>query len=311
MHPETLTVLDAWKRRPPLPALATKFDEIFEEIAQARHVYFGGDIVRAAHAFYRKGADADIYDVPAAARLPAAHVMANLAGMGGPAPGPLYLVRDTGGLGFDVMLCHAQEGPLDMGTVWPGEFVVVASRWGGDAFVKMALVLVGYCVALMAAPRLVACTDRTTPRPLRRRAPVRLPQQDWAWTEVTWTIDGRASAKGARAAAIPVAHRRPLHWCRGHWRRAARHHPAAQYLSDLPGRPPGFYTWIPGVWKGHPSYGVKLQRHCPTLGGEPSGSGGDGAGPARPASPVALAAMGAAYRGALAESGFAPAARLT
>lgn len=69
----------------------------------------------------------------------------------------------------------------------------------------------------------------------------------------------------------------------------------------------GWYCWAADCWKGHPNFGIKLQRHEPYFEGEPRSRyiGGESVLDA-----TRFAAMGAAQRAALAEAGFAPSSAL-
>lgn len=89
-----------------------------------------------------------------------------------------------------------------------------------------------------------------------------------AFQTVTWELGRRLGADGA-----PIdgkGHPKALHWCRAHWRAAAEGEPKAEWV-DVPFRGGwGWYCWVADSWRGHPDYGIKLQRHEPRMPGDPS-----------------------------------------
>ncbi len=126
-----------------------------------------------------------------------------------------------------------------------------------------------------------------------------------AWSTVTWNL-GQAGDRGA-ARFTTQGHPKALHWCRAHWRNAEEGQPRSEWVDPRDGGGPGWHTWVKDCWKGHPQYGIKLQRHEPKLPGEAREQGGH-----RPTvlDETRLAALGAAQRQALEQSGHVPSARL-
>ena len=86
------------------------------------------------------------------------------------------------------------------------------------------------------------------------------------WHRVTWNIDEPSDAKEPYDKGY---HKMPLHWNRGHWKRAKEHHPKSQQRPHAlnPEHRNMWWTWIDGYWAGHPAFGFKKQYHAPKLKG--------------------------------------------
>ena len=85
-----------------------------------------------------------------------------------------------------------------------------------------------------------------------------------AWHRVTWNID---EPKKAKVPYDKGYHKMPLHWNRGHWKRAKEHHPKSQQRPHAlnPEHRNMWWTWIDGYWAGPPAFGFKKQYHTPML----------------------------------------------
>lgn len=85
-----------------------------------------------------------------------------------------------------------------------------------------------------------------------------------AWHKVTWDIGKETVAKVSRS---PDFHKLPLHWRRGHFRRAEEHYKGAIRRPDalIPEERMLWWQWIEGQWVGHPAFGVKRSIHAPRL----------------------------------------------
>lgn len=85
-----------------------------------------------------------------------------------------------------------------------------------------------------------------------------------AWHKVTWNINEPVKAKKPYDAGF---HKMPLHFNRGHWKRAKEHHPKSQQRPHAlnPEHRNMWWTWIDGYWAGHPAFGFKKQYHAPKL----------------------------------------------
>jgi hypothetical protein len=84
------------------------------------------------------------------------------------------------------------------------------------------------------------------------------------WHRVTWNIDEPPKAKEPYDKGY---HKMPLHFNRGHWKRAKEHHPKSQQRPHAlnPEHRNMWWTWIDGYWAGHPAFGFKKQYHAPKL----------------------------------------------
>jgi len=77
-----------------------------------------------------------------------------------------------------------------------------------------------------------------------------------AWHQIAWNVDEDTIEveEGDRGGW-----RMPLHYTRGHPRKAEPHHENVMYKNGKP------YKWIHGFWSGHPAYGIKKGYHAPTI----------------------------------------------
>lgn len=79
-----------------------------------------------------------------------------------------------------------------------------------------------------------------------------------AWHKITWNIGEEVKAKLSRDEPVRCM---PLHYTRGHWRRAEEGWKNTTLRKD------GFwYQWIEGFWSGHPAFGIKKSYHAPKMG---------------------------------------------
>ena len=76
-----------------------------------------------------------------------------------------------------------------------------------------------------------------------------------AWHKITWNVDKSTVALNDNDRG---GWRMPLHYTRGHPRKAEPHHKNVMYKNGKP------YKWIHGFWSGHPAYGIKKGYHAPT-----------------------------------------------
>ena len=78
-----------------------------------------------------------------------------------------------------------------------------------------------------------------------------------AWHKISWNIGEAAKAKLARDEPVRCM---PLHYTRGHWRKAE------EDWNNVERRKDGlWYQWIEGYWSGHPAFGIKRSYHAPKL----------------------------------------------
>lgn len=133
-----------------------------------------------------------------------------------------------------------------------------------------ALYHIAFVVALINLPRKVVHTPETVSRQHRRRVIREVGCPSVGYSRVAWEVGSSVRAHGrSEDSEGGVA----LHWSRAHFRHAVAGEPKAEWL-NLPGKGGwGWYTWVSDSWKGHPSFGVKLQAHAPRFTGELPHSG--------------------------------------
>lgn len=167
-----------------------------------------------------------------------------------------------------------------------------------------ALSRLSFILALINEPRIVEASPASGldwSRQHRKAVERVAGKAAMAFSVVSWKIGKHAKAIGNRLSE--EGHPKALHWCRAHWRRAEEGQPKAEWVNIPRKGGWGWYCWAADCWKGHPDFGIKLQRHEPHFEGEPRSRyiGGD-----RVLDSTRFAAMGAAQRAALVEAGFAP-----
>jgi len=78
-----------------------------------------------------------------------------------------------------------------------------------------------------------------------------------AWHKISWNIGEATKAKLTRDEPTRCM---PLHYTRGHWRKAE------EGWNNVEQRKDGlWYQWIEGYWSGHPAFGIKRSYHAPKL----------------------------------------------
>lgn len=122
-----------------------------------------------------------------------------------------------------------------------------------------------YIVALLNEPRVVlksAAGNRQQRRQVHRGFGIAVD----AWSRVSWDISKPTVAKVTRD---PSFHKVPMHWRRGHFRRAEPHFKGAMQRPDAIREEDRclWWQWIEGQWVGHPAFGVKKSVHAPKLSG--------------------------------------------
>jgi len=79
-----------------------------------------------------------------------------------------------------------------------------------------------------------------------------------AWHKVTWNIGEAVKAKLQSDDPVRCM---PLHYTRGHWRKAEE-----GWINTSQRKDGHWYQWIEGFWSGHPAFGVKKSYHAPRMG---------------------------------------------
>lgn len=127
----------------------------------------------------------------------------------------------------------------------------------------MLIATIAYTCALINEPRIVT-TEPAFSRQQRRSMSRGMGFAVDAWTRISWDLSKETVAKVSRD---PSFHKMPLHWCRGHYRRAQSHYANAIQRHDAfrAEDRDGWWQWIEGVWRGHPAFGVKKSVHAPRI----------------------------------------------
>lgn len=120
-----------------------------------------------------------------------------------------------------------------------------------------------YIISLLNEPRVVfrsAAGGRQQRRAVHRGMGFAVD----AWTRVSWDISKPTVAKVTKD---PGFHKAPMHWRRGHFRRAEAHFRGAMQRPDAIREEDRhlWWQWIEGQWVGHPAFGVKKSVHAPRL----------------------------------------------
>jgi len=77
-----------------------------------------------------------------------------------------------------------------------------------------------------------------------------------AWHQIAWNVDDDTIEVNEVDRG---GWHMPLHYTRGHTRKAEPHHKNVMYKDGKP------YKWIHGFWSGHPAYGIKKGYHAPKI----------------------------------------------
>jgi hypothetical protein len=118
------------------------------------------------------------------------------------------------------------------------------------------VLLVGGLCSLINQPGFVI-TEPAGSRQQRRAAQRVGGYAPTAWHKISWNIGEAAKAKVTRDEPTRCM---PLHYTRGHWRKAE------EGWNNVEQRKDGlWYQWIEGYWSGHPAFGIKRSYHAPKL----------------------------------------------
>lgn len=118
------------------------------------------------------------------------------------------------------------------------------------------LYLVVWLLSLINQPQFTKSSPAGT-RQQRRHAERKhsIPQE--RWRRIEWDLTKPKVQAGER---VGTGRHMPLHFTRGHWRKAMEHYDDAVQRSD--GQ---WYKWINGYWSGHPAYGTINSVHAPKV----------------------------------------------
>lgn len=298
MHPETLRQYELVKR-------SSGPQEVLDQLGGAHHFHASSEICAVAQAILRaEVASAPVENpicFPAMGRPPAERMVLTMAE---PPHMPVLCLRQRG---QEVVVTSVYAGRwYVVGSFFPG---TSNFREGSDGKQNYKLHFqIAMILSLINEPRIVEALPASGLDYSRqhRKAIERVTgKAAMAFSVVSWKIGKCAQAIGNRPSED--GHPKALHWCRAHWRRAEEGQPKAEWVNIPRKGGWGWYCWAADCWKGHPNFGIKLQRHEPHLDGEPRSRFVEGE---QVLDATRFAAMGAAQRSALVEAGFAPSARL-
>jgi len=121
------------------------------------------------------------------------------------------------------------------------------------------LLTVGMFFSLVNQPRFVVRRAAGS-RPARKRMAKSHGIPTDSWHKIEWNLNKPRVEVGEKLGG---GWNMPLHYKRGHWRKAQEHWEDVVIRKD--GNP---YKWIEGYWAGHPAYGTKKSYYAPKLGGK-------------------------------------------
>lgn len=125
---------------------------------------------------------------------------------------------------------------------------------GLEDYAANATVFIALLMCLINQPRFVvrdAAGSRQSRKHMHRKHGI----STGAWHKIQWNLGEPVRAK---TDSDRGGWRMPLHYTRGHWRKAQDHWDDVVIRKD--NQP---YKWIDGFWSGHPAYGVKKSYHAP------------------------------------------------
>ncbi|MHC4858016.1 MAG: hypothetical protein ACYTBY_09635 [Planctomycetota bacterium] len=167
-----------------------------------------------------------------------------------------FMCREFEDGSVDIRLLTSSGPPMLIGYYKPSSFNGVNVARNLDMHKDAAL----GCVVRVAAsfdiinqPRFVV-REAASSRQQRRAAKKAHGIAVEAWHKIEWNIDEPVVSKDNQGRSFKM----PLHWTRGHWRKAQPHWDDVCIRKD--GLP---YIWIKGFWSGHPAYGCKRGYHVP------------------------------------------------
>ena len=234
----------------------------YPELAGAQHFFVGKEIEDFAHGYAREAImEHDYGSFPISSILPASRMTISLDG-----DSALFLLAGVsdkdGGTAISVVMLI--DDPLyaePVGRWYPGSDVV-KYKDGADLSVLWHL---AHIVALINEPRVLARTPQGT-RQVRRQAQRAMGFTPDAWTRVSWDLSKATAAKIARD---PTFRKVPLHWRRGHFRKAEAHYKGAIQRPDAIRKEDRhlWWQWIDGQHVGHPIFGIKKSKYAPRMTG--------------------------------------------
>ncbi|MEP0639914.1 MAG: hypothetical protein ABJC93_13345, partial [Roseobacter sp.] len=149
--------------------------------------------------------------------LPAGHMTVSYAGH----EGEFLILREVRPSVISVSGFIENVGSAEVGEIRSGCAVRVRFKGTNEGWFSCykALTLLGYVLALINEPRVVR-RSASGSRPARRALQRGMGFAVDAWTRVSWDL---SKATVAKISCDPAFHNVPLHWRRGHYRRALPH----------------------------------------------------------------------------------------
>ena len=143
------------------------------------------------------------------------------------------------------------------GLMWKEEEHINIKDWPENKINAFSNVLISVAGAfeLINNPRFVvseAAGTRAQRKQMKREQNIPLE----AWHKISWNVDEDSVEIGDGDRG---GWHMPLHYTRGHPRKAEPHWEDIMYKDGKP------YIWIEGFWSGHPAYGIKKGYHAPKL----------------------------------------------
>ena len=153
--------------------------------------------------------------------------------------------------------------PITLGAYHPDQGVFFESskedpnNWDEGKITSISNIILELagCFELINNPRFIvseAAGTRSQRKQMKREQNIPLE----AWHKISWNVDETTVVINEKDGG---GWRMPLHYTRGHPRKAEPHHMNIMYKDGKP------YKWIEGFWSGHPAFGIKKGYHAPTL----------------------------------------------
>jgi hypothetical protein len=131
----------------------------------------------------------------------------------------------------------------------------VTSRSEKDAIFS-ELYMVVCLLSLINQPQFTKSSPAGT-RQQRRHAERKHNIPSERWRRIEWDLVKPKVQAGERVGS---GRHMPLHFTRGHWRKALEHYDDVVQRNDG-----NWYKWINGYWSGHPAYGIVKSIHAPKV----------------------------------------------
>jgi hypothetical protein len=120
-----------------------------------------------------------------------------------------------------------------------------------------SLLTIGLFFSLINQPRFVV-QEPNGSRPARRQMQRSHGIPIESWHTIRWNLNKPRVQAGESTG---TGRHMPLHYTRGHWRKAQEHWEGVVQRVDG-----DYYKWIEGYWSGHPAYGIKKAVYAPRIG---------------------------------------------